>query len=264
MENTNRIMEVLVLEDEQSERDELVGKIEACAEQLHLTAATGNADEALESINNFCPDAVILDLELHKGGGDGFGFMAALKNLHLAKPPFILVTTWNVSPTTFQAARELGADYILTKTSKDYTAQTPVDFLISLKSAIFSRTPRCEVVPVTQASDREKEIRKRIIAELNKIGINPKSVGYRYLVDAIELVMKESKPHVCQDIGKKWQKAENSVERAIQNAINRAWNTSNDQDLLDNYTAVIKSERGVPTINEFIYYYAEKIKPDFS
>lgn len=48
--------------------------------------------------------------------------------------------------------------------------------------------------------------------------------------------------------------------RAMQNSINRAWSTSDIQDLLDNYTAKIKSDKGVPTVTEFIYFYAQKIK----
>ena len=263
MENNVRRMEVLVLEDEPSERQALIEKIDACTEHLHLAFATDNADDALTSISGFCPDAVILDLELHKGYGDGFEFLTKLKQLKLQKPPFILVTTWNISPTTHKAARDLGADYVLTKTTKGYSEQTPVDFLVSLRSVIFSRAPRPDDTAVMDDSEKEKQVRRRIMAELNKVGVNPKSKGYGYLIDAIEMIMVENRHHICQEVGKKWKKAENSVERAIQNAINRAWNTADPQDLLDNYTAYIKSERGVPTITEFIYYYAQKIKPDF-
>ena len=73
----------------------------------------------------------------------------------------------------------------------------------------------------------------------------------------------ENQHKVCNFVARKWNKAECSVERAMQNAINRAWNTADTADLLKYYTAVIKSDRGVPTITEFIYYYAQQIRPDF-
>ena len=46
----------------------------------------------------------------------------------------------------------------------------------------------------------------------------------------------------------------------MQNAIARAWRTTPIEDLLRYYTARISSEKGVPTITEFIYYYAAKLK----
>lgn len=58
----------------------------------------------------------------------------------------------------------------------------------------------------------------------------------------------------------KLQKSTASVERAMQNAINRAWSNGNPEDLARNYTAVINYERGVPTLTEFIYHYASKFK----
>ena len=46
----------------------------------------------------------------------------------------------------------------------------------------------------------------------------------------------------------------------MQNAINKAWRTTDIEDLSINYTARISSEKGVPTMTEFIYYYADKLK----
>lgn len=60
-------------------------------------------------------------------------------------------------------------------------------------------------------------------------------------------------------LGEKYKKSDASIERAMQNAINRAWRTSDIDDLLTYYTARIQSQKGVPTIMEFIFYYANKI-----
>ena len=49
----------------------------------------------------------------------------------------------------------------------------------------------------------------------------------------------------------------------MQNAINRAWKTTDIDDLLRYYEARINSERGVPTSTEFIYYYANKIRAEY-
>ena len=49
----------------------------------------------------------------------------------------------------------------------------------------------------------------------------------------------------------------------MQNAINRAWKNVDPEDLLANYTARIKSSKGIPTITEFIFYYAQKLNNEF-
>ena len=45
----------------------------------------------------------------------------------------------------------------------------------------------------------------------------------------------------------------------MQNAIKSAWRTNDIDDLLTYYTAKINPNRGVPTLTEFIYYYANQI-----
>jgi len=261
----NERIEVLVLEDEPDERNALVTQIDAHCDEFHLVSATASAVEALTTVLDSSPDAVILDLELHKGEGDGFEFLTNLRDANMSRPPYILVTTWNISPSTHNAARALGADYIMTKARRDYSPDEPLKFLLSIKTFLKTRAAKDPSAAPAGTGDNhvEKRLKRRIATELNKVGINPKSVGYSYLTDAIAYVVVENKHKACSYVANKWNKAECSVERAMQNAINRAWNTANTSDLLANYTAVIRSDRGVPTITEFIYYYAQKIRPDF-
>ena len=48
----------------------------------------------------------------------------------------------------------------------------------------------------------------------------------------------------------------------MQNAIKRAWDTNDIDDLLKYYTAYIRPDKGFPTLMEFICYYSNKIKND--
>ena len=68
--------------------------------------------------------------------------------------------------------------------------------------------------------------------------------------------------NLCTTIGDKYSKTDASVERAMQNAINNAWRSNDIDELLKHYSARINSDRGVPTLTEFVYYYANKIKND--
>ena len=61
-------------------------------------------------------------------------------------------------------------------------------------------------------------------------------------------------------IGETYKKSTGSVERAMQTAINKAWRVNDTEDLLKYYTARIDPRRGAPTVTEFVYYYANKVK----
>ena len=108
-----------------------------------------------------------------------------------------------------------------------------------------------------------KRIEQRIITELNYIGISPKAVGYQYLIDTIQIVINNPVPNLSTLIGNKYKKTESSVERAMQNAINRAWKQTDIDELIYHYTARIHSEKGVPTTTEFVYYYATKLNSEY-
>ena len=255
----NRNLKILLVEDDQEICKEIIDYINTISDTT-LVGVTNNSDKAVEYLSLQSPDAVILDLELNEGTGSGIKFLQDCK--YAANTlPYILVTTNNSSRITYDIVRKLGADYIMSKHQNDYTAATPVDFLRSLSDILISRNIQSSITPSKEDEEQKRlRIKRKIAYELDKIGISQKAVGYNYLIDAIFIISNESKPNVCNEVANIYSKSESSVERAMQNAINRAWKTSDIEDLLVNYTAKIRSEKGVPTLTEFIYFYANKIK----
>ena len=83
------------------------------------------------------------------------------------------------------------------------------------------------------------------------------------MAEAISTMMNNPTQNICTLIAENHRKSEASVERAMQNAINRAWKTSDINELLYHYTAKINSTRGNPTITEFICYYANKLRNEY-
>ena len=159
----------------------------------------------------------------------------------------------------------MGADFIISKHEADYSVEKVIGFLNMMKPIIHSRHKAASASQATTDSPQQENKRTvlRIHSELNNVGISPKAVGFGYLADAIQLVIKEPKQNLCDIIGDKYGKTDSSVERAMQNAINKAWRSSDIDDLLHFYTAKISSDRGVPTLTEFIYYYANKIRTQY-
>lgn len=261
-----RELSILLIEDEPSE----CLAISQCIDNLddvQLVGITNNSQRGIELICDTLPDAVILDLELHKGSGNGLSFLQKLRELNLRTVPYILVTTNNTSTVTYELARQTGADFIMTKWQGDYSGENVVGFLRSIKSTI-QRKAKMEGISLDLSTTESpiqirKRLEKRINKEMDLIGINPKAIGRKYLIEAIQLIINRQIRRITFVIATSNGKSEPSVERAMQNAINRAWHTADTDDLIRLYTANISSDKGVPTITEFIYYYAEKIKLDY-
>lgn len=260
----DRKLSILLVEDDRTVYEEFIEYIEK-SNDAALIGVTNDSAKAIEYIKDLLPDVVILDLELHNGSGNGLMVLQGLKQSVISKYPYILITTNNSSPITYESARQLGADFIMSKHQANYSVKNVMEFLRIMKAAIHSRKETsCAAHATTEPTEvKNKRIISRISSELNYVGISPKAVGYQYLIDAILLVINQPMQNLCNAIGKKYGKTESSVERAMQNAINRAWHTSDIDNLLKYYTARISSEKGVPTITEFVYYYANKIKNEY-
>lgn len=255
----NDILSVLLIEDDIDSCYEIQNCFDN-ATDIEIVGIINNAYDALEMVKSFLPNAILLDLELHTGGGNGLLFLTELRKLILPFTPYILITTNNVSQITLDSARQLGADFILTKYEAGYSAQYVLDFLELMKPAILSHEISMDKVrPATPRTMPKPNTTQQIQRELNLIGISPKAVGFRYLTEAIRITAEKPKPNLSHTLAITFGKSSASTERAMQNAINRAWQTNSPDELLKYYTARIRSDRGVPTMTEFIYYYAEKL-----
>lgn len=257
----DRKLDVLLVEDDPKDCNAMTVAIESAAEDFNLISITNSASTALKTISEANPDIIILDLELSLGQGTGFDVLEGIKNMRLTYPPYTVITTNNISEITHSMVRDFGGDFIFTKSQSGYSARTVVNFLKSAKHAILNRRPS-EPNSYTigeHSSQWKQNTRRHIGNELLKIGISPKNKGFNYLLDAVCLIVEGSDVPVTSALSQKYKKTPASIERAMQNAINRTWSTENIDDLLENYTAKISSAKGVPTITEFIYYYAHKV-----
>ena len=259
----DKMLNILIIEDDVAACRELRRHIEKF-ETLKLIDITSDSNKGIELVKSVLPDVIILDIELNRGTGNGIMFLAKLNALNLSLRPYILITTNNSSYVTYESARDLGADFIMYKHKPDYSAQYVVEFIRMIQPSLLNRKPAI-TEDLSEEDSYEKNLpiyNRRVYRELNLVGISPKNIGYRYLADAILLIIKDSSVNVYRELAEMHKKSDASVERAMQNAINRAWRHSDIEELLAHYTARIRSEKGVPTTLEFVFYYANKIKTD--
>lgn len=257
----NEVFSILIIEDDINACRELKECIEK-HDDLKLVETTNNAQDALILVRSHLPNIILLDLELHRGGGNGLIFLNELAKMHLDHPPYILITTHNMSEVTLEQARELGADFTLTKYETGYSAEYVIESLLLMKNAI--RKKNSQIMPLSDMTPAQKEelLIKRIQRELDLIGVSPKLIGYHYLIDAILLTIQGHVGNLARIMAPKYGKSEKSIERAMQGAIKQTWQSADIDELLLYYTAKIRAERGCPTLMEFVSYYSMRIKND--
>ena len=256
-------LSVLLIEDDPQECQDMVKHIEA-TEDIKLVGVTNNTVKALEYVTDSQPDAIILDLELHRGHGNGVSFLESLREMSLTFPIYVLVTTNNISHVTHNSVRQMGADFIMVKSQADYSPKAVIKFLTSIKNMIHSNKKAAGYSHGSESGEeRRQRITNRIDNELDWIGISPNAIGRKYLIDGIMLLINGQNKRTHETIAKNYAKTEASVERAMQNAIGKAWKVTHPDDLEKYYTASIHSAKGVPTVMEFIHYYARKIKNEY-
>lgn len=256
-----RELSVLLIEDDA----QVCKRFAAYAEEMDdisIIAVTNNSYRALDLVKNNIPDAIILDLELSEGEGNGLKFLQDMNNIELPFKPYVLVATNVSSITTNDYARKYGADFIMSKHQANYSEKSALEFLEMMKDiiqdGIKSNYKDYDLFEPKEKGD--KRLKRLVYKELDLVGISPKAVGYKYLAEGIIHTMKGEERNMCVVIGEMFGKSNSSVERAMQNAINKAWRTVDTEELFNNYKAHIDPRRGAPTLTEFVCYYANKLK----
>lgn len=79
-----KTLHILLIEDDMNTCNRISNYI-ATKDNMDLAGVTNNSYVGIQYVQNTLPDAVILDLELHHGGGNGLFFLSDLNKLGLEK-----------------------------------------------------------------------------------------------------------------------------------------------------------------------------------
>ena len=253
-----RSLTVLLVEDDPAACE----TFSACAEsmeELEIVHVIDSESAAREAILDHRPDVVILDLELHQGSGSGLNVLRWIHETPLEVKPYVVITTNNSNPITYDFARQMDAGYIWSKHQDDYAEREVLELILAMRDVI--QRDRKQATAESTPHQRRTRLLKRIDTELNLVGVSPKMKGRQYLIDEIELRIEDpERQNLSEIVGTSYGKTKQSVDRAMQGAIDKAWKTTDIDELLKYYKARINPEKGVPTVTEFVCYYANKIK----
>ena len=249
----------IVVEDEEYICDQYRLQVED-HENLYLIGTTNNPPDAVSMVKEYTPDAVVLDIELNQGNGDGFSFLDDIRESCVGKKPLIIVVTNLISSLIHSRIHEKGGDYIITKSKPDYSVEmvlNTIDSLVSVDSLDKSR--QTELAKIMAKQEYAMRLKKKIAVEMEKLGMKPSLKGAGYLKDAIEMNVEKRRENTKAELAEKYSVTADSIEKAMRHAIEVTWN-NDPAILLFHYTAPIDPKRGAPSPAEFVFYYVEKIK----
>lgn len=252
---------IIVIEDD-DETCQMFQDIIFDYNNLDIIKYTNSSTEAISYIKALCPDAIILDLELHNGEGSGIMVLDAFQTKEIPFKPFVLVTTNNISPITTQLIHSKGADFILKKYQNDYSESQVLDTISAIAEQLFTR--RNDLYAKKEKLDSNEQLQKiykgQILNELNNIRISPNVSAYKYLADAILILINDPDAYYISIISSKYNKKPDNIKRAMQRAIEHTWTREDTVTLSKYYNSTINLKTGAPTIKAFVNYYASKIR----
>ncbi|MGN1301757.1 MAG: response regulator, partial [Clostridia bacterium] len=116
----NKPMTILLIEDDELECQKFKSYIET-VDNVKIIGTTNSSDEGLEYFKTYLPEAIVLDIELHKGQGSGIEFIDNAKKFMTDFKPIIVVTTNASSSILYDKLHEEGVDLIFYKKQTDYS-----------------------------------------------------------------------------------------------------------------------------------------------
>lgn len=167
----------------------------------------------MDYVRLFQPDVVVLDMMMP--GLDGISILEAMRSAGIR--PQILATTRNLSDYLIASAERLRIDYIMVKPCNLHAMAARIVDLDATAAAP-------QQTAVTPAGTLDK-----IYFEL---GMKTGSDAYRELVEATKILLRDPAAaltkEVYPEVGKRFKKEKNQVERAIARTIEYAWRQRDD------------------------------------
>lgn len=254
----------VLIGDDNREFCELLRSYVETQTDLELLGIAYNGTEVLDFITRAVPDVIILDIIMPHL--DGIGVLERLNQMNLrVRPKVIMLTAFGQENIT-QKVLEMGADYYVLKPFSLDVLGTRIRQLSGHSQPnVVSSAPAASPQVLTP---RSRNLDSDVTTMIHEIGIPAHIKGYRYLREAILMVVnriellggitKELYPHIARN----HQTTPSRVERAIRHAIEVAWNRGNMDVIAHIFGHTVNRERGKPTNSEFIAMVADKLRMD--
>ncbi len=223
-------------------------------DDVEVVGLAYNGLEALQGIKDTQPDVIILDIIMPYL--DGIGVLERLSQSGVEpRPKVVMLTAFGQESITHRVL-SLGADYYILK---------PFDFDI-LVERLRQLVMKDTIAKVPMVKEKDKDHGTKVTAIMHELGIPAHIKGYRYLRDAIVMVvdrvdlLSKITKELYPTIADKHITTPSRVERAIRHAIEVAWDRGNMDFIQKVFGHTISQEKGKPTNSEFIAMVADRLR----
>lgn len=221
-----------------------------------------NGEQVLEYIKeNENPDVLILDLIMPHL--DGIGVLEELRDQDLIGDMKIIALTAMGHDTIMKTVIELGVHYYIMKPFDLDKLKERIKLLVAKNYS------KGKNIHFNQAkTDSEKGNYTLLITDvIEELGIPAHIKGYRYIRQAVELVINDMDllsavtKQLYPQVAEEFDSTSSRVERAIRHAIDVVWQRGNKK-ALKKYFSNNMNENIKPTNSQFIAKIADKIMVD--
>ncbi|MDP4090434.1 MAG: sporulation transcription factor Spo0A [Bacillota bacterium] len=235
---------------------------------IEVSGVVHDGRAALEAIQERKPDLIILDMVMPYL--DGLGVLERLNDMNSSYRPKIIALSAIGQDSITHRAIALGADYYMVK---------PFDMSVLLNRIreMFEISKTSEEVTTKQhdrdaagmsntKADDNGSLEDRISEIIWRIGIPAHIYGYKYIRDAIGMVVQNVEllssitKILYPTIAEKYHTTPSRVERSIRHAIEIVWNRGQAEELRDIFGTTLIYSKERPTNSEFIAFIADHIK----
>lgn len=259
----------VLIGDDNREFCELLREYVDAQADMELVGMAHQGMDVLEAVKSKAPDVLILDIIMPHL--DGIGVLEQLNQLELPKRPKIIMLTAFGQENITQKVLEMGADYYVLKPFSLDVLGTRLRQLAGVVPAPATPPPVAapsQGRPGVVLPLRTRNLDTDVTNIIQEIGIPPHIKGYRYLREAILLVVNRVEllgsitKELYPSIARTHCTTPSRVERAIRHAIEVAWNRGNQEVLQGLFGHTLNRDRGKPTNSEFIAMVADRLRVD--
>lgn len=253
----------LLVCDDNLEFCELLQEYFATQPDIEVVGVAHNGLGVLDAVEELSPDVLILDIIMPYL--DGIGVLERLNQADLPKRPKILMLSAFGQEAITRKVIEMGADYYILKPFDLDALSTRVRQLATGRPLPVQQATHARSQPAVAWRTRSVDEVYHLIREL---GVPPHVKGYRYLGDAILMVLQEAEllgsitKGLYPAVARSQNTTPSRVERAIRHAIELAWNRGDPERIQRLFGHTIDREKGKPTNSEFIAMVADRLRAD--
>ena len=250
---------LLFLVDKPEQHSELIRDL-YCLKNINVMRMDMNFNQVRGFINRKRNCVIFLIVEESKGKA-----MNMLHNIYnnTYNTPYIISVFRTSRERFLEHVKTCGIFKLFCVKSKDYDDKKVIEWVEKICNYISMNS----VFPFSQ-SYANSYVRSKICQKLENIGMTCYLTGYKYIVDAIELYMKNLNFYITSDIYKelsqRYKTAAANIDRCMRHAIEVVWRDTSFGCLEKNYPDSTKIYEERPSVLEFVKCLAEDIKTNIN